>query len=210
MVIVFSDKIWVRKALHFNILVLFSKLVIETAFFSDFTDDRKEVTVIHIRLKADIVRNTVASVTKFARRYLVLTFGLTGLVDADVTRWCGVTMIFVLADCHKLRSLKRIVCHLLLNFRLGMDGDELDIHLCGASNLRLCVFTDFYAGFAVGYNDVASYIWFRLNPSRQNTVMTTTVNHIAPNVWSRSGAAIVSCNTDPVLMHLFDFVVQDK
>jgi hypothetical protein len=140
----------------------------------------------------------------------VLTFGLTGLVDACVTLWRGVTVIFVLADRHKLCSLKRIVCHLLLDLRLGMDGDELDIHLRGASNLRLCVFTNFYAGLAVGYDDVASDIWFRLDPSRQNTVMTATVNHVSPNVWSRSGAAIVSCNTDPVLMHLFDFVVQYK
>jgi hypothetical protein len=158
----------------------------------------------------DIVRNTVACVTKFARRCLVLTFGLTGLFNASVTLWRGLILIFVLADRHKLSSLKRIVCHLLLDPRLGMNGDELDIHLRGASNLRLCVFTQFYAGLAIGNDNVASYIWFRLDPSRQDTILTATVNHVAPNVWSCSGAAIMSCNTDPILMHLFDFVIQNK
>jgi len=123
---------------------------------------------------------------------------------------CKLIVIFILADCHKLRSLKRIICHLLLDFRLNMFGDELNIHLSGPSNLSLCVFTYFYAGFAIGYNDVASYIRFRLNPSCKNTIMTATFYDITPNVWSRSSAAIETFNTYPILMHLINFVVKYK
>lgn len=56
--------------------------------------------------------------------------------------------------------MKRVICQLLLIFRLGIDGNEFNVHLGSASNLRLGVFTNFNAGLAVGRDDVASYIRF--------------------------------------------------
>ena len=88
-------------------------------------------------------------------------------------------------------------------------GNELNVNFGGTSDVRLSVFVQFYASFAVLDHDVATEVWLTLLACTNDAVVLRAVDLVAPDNRCCARTAIIAGNFDAVLVGLRDEVIDD-
>lgn len=96
-----------------------------------------------------------------------------------------------------------IICRVLAPLRIW---NELDVSFLSASDMRDCIFCQFYPGLPVLLYDVASDVGIALSTLDDYAVIAASIDRILPYFSCTQLRTIRSCDFDAILMTSIDFI----